>query len=192
MIHKGRISMCTPKLCLPVFFAVTISACGDTGSNETSEANTATTPQSAAITNVIDPSTNMTWARCSVGQKFLDSECSGAPASFSWQEAVAYAQTVKGWGLPTKDQLSSIVLCSNSHHREPGHGGQVAPCAGDFSRPVIDESIFPNTPLGIYWTLDEVETAHTNSYGWTVDFSYGGVYGYDKNTAGFIRLVRQD
>lgn len=184
--------MSTSKLCLTAFFAVTISACSDTGSNDASEANTLTSTQSGIIENVLDPSTNMTWSRCSVGQEFLDGECSGVPASFSWQEANAYAQTVEGWGLPTKDQLSSIVLCSNSHHRESGHGGQVAPCVGDFSRPVIDERIFPNTPLGIYWTLDEVETTHTNSYGWTVDFSYGGVYGYDKKTAGFIRLVRQD
>jgi hypothetical protein len=100
---------------------------------------------------VYDKKTDLTWSRCSVGQKWEDAVgCVGKPKKFTHDQANT-AGWSDGWRMPTKDELTSIVAL---HCKEP----------------VIDEEIFPGTPSEWYHTASKDGT-----YCWSVSFSDGTV-----------------
>lgn len=68
-----------------------------------------------------DPKTGLMWDRCSVGQLWNGTTCTGEPIKLNWQDAKDYVkkftneQTKGGytnWRLPTIEELSSIRYCS--------------------------------------------------------------------------------
>jgi YD repeat-containing protein len=75
----------------------------------------------------------------------------------------------KDWRLPSRAELHSIV---------------------DYSRynSSIDTNYFPNTQSNWYWSASPV--AYYSYYAWFVYFHYGFVLWGDKNSDGFVRLVR--
>ena len=81
---------------------------------------------------VYDKKSNLTWQRCSIGQRWeASSGCLGTPRKFTFDEAQAQANGA--WRVPTIDELSSIVA---DHCKEPA----------------IDPLFFPNTPPEQFWT----------------------------------------
>jgi uncharacterized repeat protein (TIGR01451 family) len=73
--------------------------------------------------------TGLTWQRCSVGQTWTGSSCSGSASNFSWNNAMKQTSNFAGyndWRLPRLDELFSIVEFSAS-------------------TPAINTTIFPNT-----------------------------------------------
>ena len=116
--------------------------------------------------------TGLSWQRCSVGQIWTGSSCSGTSSVMNWDSAMAsYGNKTdcNQWRLPRIDELISIV--------EYG-----------IHKPAINSTIFPNTPndflfrsTSVYPSLDDT---------WIVNFSYGQA-GHDaKGNNGVIRLVR--
>ena len=87
---------------------------------------------------VFDTVTGLVWRRCSEGQVWTGSSCSGREILFSWQGALERAKSAAlggtPWRLPNAKELSSIVDDSKS-----------LPMA-------IDEAAFPNTPSSLFWT----------------------------------------
>lgn len=68
-----------------------------------------------------DPKTGLYWDRCSVGQSWNGTTCTGTPLGLNWQDAQDYVkkftnEQAKGgytnWRLPTIEELSSIRYCS--------------------------------------------------------------------------------
>jgi len=129
---------------------------------------------------VTDLRTGLMWTRCALGQTWdsKNSTCSGAPTADTWQGALKAVQAVDqgggyagytDWRLPNLRELMSIA---RYHCYDPA----------------INETIFPATSSGPYWSSTPMEASF--GVGWTVDFSTGqAVYnGYGNKYP--IRMVR--
>lgn len=115
---------------------------------------------------VLDYRSNLIWQRCSVGQSWDGTSCSGASDSLSWAQALSAG--TGDWRLPNIKELLSIVEVS---------------CAS----PSINESIFPNTAELFFWTSSPYVN---NNQAWLVSFTDGNDEGGDKASGGAVRLVR--
>lgn len=110
------------------------------------------------------------WQRCS------------EPVWHSWESAQAYCQelTLDGkadWRLPTKDELKSLVVCTNGHPvpLEDGKG-----CGSDwyplgYAKPTIDSSF--QCFREFYWSATEIDSVNA----WGVDFNIGVARGSQKS-----------
>lgn len=117
---------------------------------------------------VYDTETDLTWAKCSVGMKWVGGKCIGVATLGSWAQANE-AKWPDGWRVPSVEELQTIV-------------------ATNCKELAIDESMFPKTARW-YWT-----TRKTASSCWSVYFGNGepyhhGSYG-DCDGTGAVRLVR--
>lgn len=129
------------------------------------------TPEGAAI----HQRTGLEWMRCSVGQSWNGSTCTGEAEVFSWRLAVKSGEEASfadhsDWRLPNRDELESIIeqRC--------------------FS-PSVNEIIFPNTSSNWYWsaTLDP----YHSFVAWYVTFFNGRAdSGFRTDANGRARLVR--
>jgi hypothetical protein len=118
---------------------------------------------------VYDSQTNLTWARCSVGQKWKDEHCVGTVVYFNFAEAQKQANG--GWRVPTKDELLSLV----DHQRK--------------NFPTIDTTAFPDMDASHPWYWSG--TPNGSSIAWYVDFTDGYSSGFiDEANKLAIRLVR--
>lgn len=123
---------------------------------------------------VLDSTTNLVWQRCALGQTFSGGTCTGEASQFTWQEALAAAQTAndtdtKGWRLPNLKELASLT------ERQ---------CV----RPAINATAFPATPSDDFWTSTP-STADAER-AWVVAFFNSSHSLKDKNRFVFVRLVR--
>ncbi|MCB1660116.1 MAG: DUF1566 domain-containing protein, partial [Pseudomonadales bacterium] len=122
-------------------------------------------------TEVKDTQTNLIWQRCSLGQTWNGSSCTGTAATYNWTNALQTAANMgSGWHLPNIKELSSLVerACYNAS---------------------INETYFPNTISGYYWSSSPVP--YNSNYAWFVNFSNGSDnhHGYKGNND-YVRLVR--
>jgi hypothetical protein len=115
---------------------------------------------------VYDRQTNLTWQRCSVGQRWLESGgCAGTPSKFKFDDAQALA--AGAWRVPNVEELTSIVA---TYCKEPA----------------VDDEIFPGTPAEYYWT-----SIFTSPMAWYVAFRNGSAnFTYYSDSAYAVRLVR--
>lgn len=160
-----------------------------------------------------DPATGLIWMRCSIGQTWTGSTCSGTPIKLNWQDANDYSQLFnedgfagrKNWRLPKVEELVTIRRCSNGWFHEIKSignlirmgikkrtlpNGRSVPllCAEGSRRPTLDTRTFPNTPEEWYWSA----SPYANDYGvaWLV-FFYDGHPGYAyKGYNHHVRAVR--
>ena len=123
---------------------------------------------------VKDEDTKLIWMRCSLGQNWDGSGCTGEISSHNWQSALNAARDtdfagVTDWRLPNIKELSSIIeqQCYN---------------------PSINESLFPGTPAEQYWTSSPY--ASSAKYGWNVSFYLGYNHHNFKTSEFYVRLVR--
>ena len=125
---------------------------------------------------VTDTKTGLVWRRCSEGQTWSGTSCTGAALTFTHEQALQRAtaqasSTGKAWRLPNVKELSSI---SNKALQSPA----------------IDSVAFPATPDNYYWTsspyVDYPDSA------WVVEFFSGGSGRGTRSSSGFVsvRLVR--
>jgi hypothetical protein len=129
---------------------------------------------------VTDKQTGLMWQKCSLGQ--TGGACSsGSIQLFTWQAAIAAANEnadygYTDWRLPNTKELESLIeiACSS---------------------PAINETVFPNTGAGGYWSSSP--HAGFGSAAWYVYFFDGSVSRADKGfeevrgvRGRFVRLVR--
>jgi Protein of unknown function (DUF1566)/Repeat of unknown function (DUF5648) len=130
---------------------------------------------------VTDSQTGLIWRRCSEGQTWSGSACTGFASSYTHEAALAQttAQTLAtnvAWRLPNFKELSSIANRANAN-------------------PSIDTSAFPSTPSARFWSSTPYTTGTPEIsdpyYAKYVDFSNGTGYGaYRRSFMHNIRLVR--
>jgi Protein of unknown function (DUF1566) len=120
-------------------------------------------------TEVTDGKTGLIWRRCSEGQTWSGTTCTGSASSFTHEGALAHAKTQTGWRLPNVKELTSLVDRSRSD-------------------PSINVAAFPATPSDWYWTSSPL--VGDSSGAWFVYFSYGGVNGNSRYGSSRVRLVR--
>ena len=131
----------------------------------------ASTPDARFITSgseVRDVVTNLTWKRCPEGKVWntTSSSCTGVALSLSWN--LALSEPTGDWRLPNIKELLSIVEVS---------------CGS----PAINETVFPDTPSGFFWTASPYIN---NSQAWLVLFEDGNDEGGNKSEGGAVRLVK--
>ena len=89
---------------------------------------------------------------------------------FTFKEAEEYAKgSSDGWRLPTRPELMEII---NRKYQNPS----------------IDQSLFPNTPVALFWTSTVWEG--NVSYRWDGNFSDGTMWGHRVDSKNRVRLVR--
>jgi hypothetical protein len=119
---------------------------------------------------VVDRKTNLTWARCSVGQNWEEGKgCAGSAKKFLYDEA-SKAKWPDGWRIPTPDELKGIV-------------------AANCRNPAVDAKVFPGTPPDPYWAIDKIGC-------WLVNFGPGALYGPNSYLCGYgnvsaVRLIKE-
>ena len=131
---------------------------------------------------ISDSQTGLMWSKCSYGQTYNGGNtnadgliCEGS-AFGNWQQAFAWAadSTDHGyndWRLPNVKELGSIV---------------------DFgsAKPAINQSIFPNTTSGAYWSSTPFQANDTQSI--HIGFQAGDYGLSDRISNLSLRLVRDD
>ncbi|EJP6369479.1 DUF1566 domain-containing protein [Vibrio cholerae] len=163
---------------LVLLLAANVQASSLCAGGRENTAITATTPSADFSDNgdgtVTHHTTGLIWQRCSLGQSWDGTDCTGTATTLTWQQALAAgAQNTLGgfsdWRLPNKNELASIV-----EYR----------C---FS-PASNSQAFPNTPSDWYWSSSP--DANYGNRAWGEDFDDGFVNSEAKFRYLHVRLVR--
>ncbi|CAK0754286.1 conserved exported hypothetical protein [Gammaproteobacteria bacterium] len=123
---------------------------------------------------VVHTPTGLIWKRCSEGQTWTGSTCSGDATTYTWDEAVTLTGSFAGhddWRVPTEEELISLV---DYTIRYPG--------------PTINNTWFPNTPASYFWSASA--DANVSASAWFVHFDYGYAHNLYKFVSFQVRLVR--
>jgi hypothetical protein len=128
-------------------------------------------------TEVKDKETGLIWQRCSLGQTWSGTSCTGRTTEYGREAALQAAKKIgSGWRMPNVKELRSLVEFA---------------CYS----PAINEVFFPNTQHGesrlwLYWSSSL--NAYNDGDKWVVDFSDGGEGRVDYINYGLVRLVRSE
>jgi hypothetical protein len=122
---------------------------------------------------VKDTATGLTWQGCLAGKSSASCD-QGSAATFTWQEAVDYCESLtwagySDWRLPEIHELVSIVDYTKDN-------------------PAIDETAFPATSSDYFWSSSSL--AGSSSSAWYVYFDYGSVNANNESSASYARCVR--
>ena len=139
--------------------------------------------------SVYDKKTNLTWQRCSVGQKWDGARCAGNAERFTFDDAHNLGD--QAWRVPTKDELASLI---DQNRKAKG------------LKPMINITVFPNSEV-VYWS-STIDTGKSNliagifakstkstldpslTHGWLVHFNAGDVFSMMRGGTFAVRLVR--
>ena len=116
---------------------------------------------------VKDVQTGLIWQRCSLGQTWNGTSCTGTASMYNWPNALqAAANTGSGWRIPDMKELASLVeeACYN---------------------PSINITYFPNAQKDWYWSSSPV-----NNGAWSVYFFEGQDHFNSYYSYQYVRLVR--
>ena len=119
---------------------------------------------------VTDPTTGLIWMRCSMGQTWDGTTCTGTASNYVWAPNVT--ATFAGhsdWRVPNIRELQTIV-------------NRAVPNIA------LDVDVFPNSASSYFWSSSAYVGYSTPA--WSVDFSDGSVLYKSKNSLGQLRLVR--
>jgi hypothetical protein len=149
-----------------------------------------------------DEATGLVWARCSLGQKWDGSACTGEVSLYDADEALAAAlrineaaklrgDDVNDWVVPTVRHLAQLRECSSgtvgSVDLNDNRGPVPRACNDRSEPPIIHQRAFPNTPVGNFWSTSEIASSGSV---WYVDFDNGNVLRSGRFYSYAVRLVR--
>lgn len=141
------------------------------------------------ISMVLDKATGLVWQTCSVGQTWDGKTCAGQAKTFTFEDA--HRQTKDGWRLPTVRELASLIYCSSGQTKKMDDlkdGGPPIPneCVGNYSKPSINTTAFPQTPSEWFWSSSPSYADASR----VVYFGYGYISSYEHSKSNAVRLVR--
>lgn len=145
---------------------------------------------------------NLQWMRCSLGQQWSRSTCRGRATIHNLNDARALPELMNAqggfaghsdWRLPSINELSSLRVCSSGRSDDtinlPDGTTTFKWCTGEYSKPTIDISLFPNTTSSSVWS-DSIDAEKAN-FMWFVMFVRGFATRDDEpNFRKQVRLVR--
>lgn len=122
---------------------------------------------------VIDPTSELAWMRCSLGQTPTEIGCQGEAERFNWHAAQAQVDTLSSkecpWRLPRFHELRGLL--------QPNAGADMA----------IDSDTFPDTPPGWFW--NQVSAGGHSQQDCFVDFAGEGRTRCNMGGEFYLRLV---
>lgn len=138
-----------------------------------------------------DPATGLIWDRCSLGQMWSGTTCTGDVIQLDSNAAKqrAAAHNLGGfsdWQLPTVAQLRTLVHCSEGFENK-SETLTAAPFIGEFSalnyclrgssRPTLEKSIFPNSLEDGYWsaTSFQIRDSWVSAGVYSINFKDGAI-----------------
>ena len=141
----------------------------------------------------IEVEAGLMWMRCAIGQTWTGQACVGEGRQFNWDRAFEVAaETVfagyDDWRLPTQPELYPLTFCSTGRRAQPSREGLGGGCVGDYEKPTIISSVFPNTPQHSFWT--STPHARLNYSAWGVSFLTGHTGTGGRSDFIYLRLVR--
>ena len=123
---------------------------------------------------------DLTWMRCSLGQTWNGTTCTGTPVTYTWQSAQDAADKLNSaggyanrhdWRVPKIAELASIVerQCFN---------------------PRINITLFPATPAAYFWTATmRPKVPKDDPYAYAISFGTEGPRHAGKEEQHYVRLV---
>lgn len=140
---------------------------------------------------VKDSQTGLIWQRCSVGQTWDGSVCTGNSKRYSLEDANSLAKN--GWRMPTIRELLSLRECSEgvdsnlSIDIRDGGNRFAMTCNNGSNRPTIS-AIFSNTTSEAYWSATNYFAKTSDT--WFMSFNNGLIDTDNRRGIASIRLVR--
>jgi hypothetical protein len=129
---------------------------------------------------LFDIEPDLTWMRCSLGQVWNGTTCTGTPATYTWKSAQDAANKLNreggyanhhDWHVPQIRELASIIerQCSN---------------------PRINLALFPATPAAYFWTTTmRPGSAKDDPFAYAISFGSEGPRHMSKEKMLNVRLV---
>ncbi len=125
---------------------------------------------------VLDTKTHLIWKRCTEGQVWDGTSCTGSASTYTWQGALEAAQALNNdggfasqtdWRVPNIKELSSLaeLQCIN---------------------PGINLTVFPNADAVMVWS----SSSSVSNTSWIINFNFGLTSKYYKSKNLQVRLVR--
>jgi hypothetical protein len=123
---------------------------------------------------------DLTWMRCSLGQVWNGTTCTGTPATYNWKSAQDAASKLnreggyanhRDWHVPQIRELASIIerQCFN---------------------PRINLKLFPGTPAAYFWTTTmRPGSAKEDPFAYAISFGSEGPVHMNKEKMLYVRLV---
>jgi hypothetical protein len=121
-----------------------------------------------------DSESGLVWLRCSVGQTWSGSSCSGSSTTLDWWNATALNGAVSfagasDWRVPTLDELKTLDTA-------------------------VDASNFPNNYQDSFWSATDEPDYQAGDYAYEIYYAYPGATGQQyldrKSVNKYVRLVR--
>jgi len=151
---------------------------------------------------VTDSITGLMWMRCAIGQSWTGNTCNGKAKEMSWEDSINYSisfANYSDWRLPTIDELSTLVYCSNGQPNFFSNAENASVensdwgCSGkpvkDHTRPTIFQEAFPNCPSSLFWSNSH-DVHFPGPHG--IFFGFGSISGNNSTGVTHIRLVRKE
>lgn len=130
---------------------------------------------------------NLQWMRCSLGQRWSGTSCTGEASRHRWREALVLPDLMNDqggfagysdWRLPNISELASLRVCSSGRASTlvdlPDGVATFEKCSGDFSIPTLDTNLFPNSPSARFWSSSPFAGRPSNAWGVFFDRGYVG------------------
>ncbi|MCX7178675.1 MAG: DUF1566 domain-containing protein [Proteobacteria bacterium] len=158
----------------PLFFLLRLLALAFTVGGIASPASAKTYSDNGNGT-VTDSTTGLIWMRCSMGQAWTGSTCTGTASTYTWDQSNALTGTVSfggrsDWRMPNIRELQTIVDRTRYNL-------------------AIDPTAFPNSPSPSYFWSSSV-FIDDSGRAWYVDFYQGFAFVQSRYYDGPVRLVR--
>jgi len=130
--------------------------------------------------------------RCSMGQVWTGTSCTGSANRYSWKQAMELKQSFAGfsdWRLPTREELLIIRYCKAVGGYQTYSSGKLhTNCADIRLLSDFDQKKLFNTSDGWFWSASTV--ADYSGYAWVIHFDNGHDYWDLKDYLYPVRLVR--
>ena len=133
---------------------------------------------------IFDTATDLQWQRCSVGQTWTGSTCSGDASTYTWDDAITLT-TPNGFRIPTIAELRTLVYCSNTGSFDSNGDNSACDSNATYDSPTILSEAFPNTSGTGVWSGTPLDS---NAY--LVTFNNGAVGTLNQSSSFPVRLVR--
>lgn len=146
---------------------------------------------------VTDTQTGLMWMRCSMGQTWDGTTCTGEAREYDWNTAKGLTTNFAGyndWRLPTIKELNTLIYCSNGKpikFRKDGYNfvnGCKSGKRGKFRQPTINQLAFPSMPKEWVWSTSV--NVNNENKAWMLTFNTGADYHGYHHDHHVVQLVR--